>query len=481
MPKRSLPNQRELERLDQAIDAMLARRAGKAIKAAPSLRPLLRLAEGLRDLPRQGFKTNLKRSLERSASMPTTAEPIAAVRTVASPRLSYKDPAKAIEFYEKAFGAKESWRFEVEGNIAHAEIKIGDSAILVCGEWPEGGRFSAETLGQSPVGMVLHVADADAFIAHAVAAGAKVIRPIADQFYGHREGTMVDPFGYAWTASTVKEEMPVEEMHRRFRAMMAKQPAPPPLPRGLRTVTPYLVAQDAPALLDFIKQTFGGEETERSIGSAGGIHAEIRLGDSVLMVGGGAPELSWKGESQPTGLHVYVEDTDAVYQRALEAGAVSIQEPADQDYGERSGSVKDAAGNHWYIATHQGPKYIPEGLNTVNVCLHPLRAEPVIGFLTRAFGAKQLSKYASPDGVVHHAELRIGDSVIEMGEAHGPYQPMPTMFYLYVPDVDEAYQRALAAGAASMFEPKEQPYGDRNAGVKDPFGNQWYLAAPVKK
>jgi PhnB protein len=481
MPKRSLPNQREVEHLDQAIDAMLARRAGKASKATPSLRPLLRVAEGLRDLPRQGFQANLKKKLERSASMPTATEPTAAIRTVASPRLSYKDPAKAIEFYERAFGAKESWRFENEGGLAHAEIKIGDSVILLCGEWPEGGRFSAETLGQSPVGMVLNVPDADAFIAHAVAAGAKVIRPIADQFYGHREGTMVDPFGYTWTASTVKEEMPVEEMHRRFRAMMAQQKPPVPIPRGFRTVTPYIVAADGEAMIEFAKKAFGAEEKFRGIGSAGGIHAELRIGDSMVMMGGGIPGSEFKATPNTTAIHLYVKDADAVYREALAAGATSIQEPADQEYGERSASVKDAAGNHWYIATAKGENYIPRGLDSVNVYLHPLRAEPVIRFLQRAFGARELARYASPDGVVHHAQLRIGDSVVEMGEAHGPYQPMASMFYLHVPDCDAMYRSALAAGATSLSEPKDQPYGDRNAGVKDPFGNQWYLAAPAKK
>jgi PhnB protein len=480
MPKRSLPNQREVEHLDQAIDAMLAHRVAKA-KVPQNLRPLLRVAEGLCDLPREEFKTNLKRSLERSASMPTATEPTAAIRTVASPRLSYKHPAKAIEFYERAFGAKESWRFENEGGLAHAEIKIGDSVILLCGEWPEGGRFSAETLGQSPVGMVLNVPDADAFIAHAVAAGAKVIRPIADQFYGHREGTMVDPFGYTWTASTVKEEMPVEEMHRRFRAMMAQQKPPVPIPRGFRTVTPYIVAADGEAMIEFAKKAFGAEEKFRGIGSAGGIHAELRIGDSMVMMGGGIPGSEFKATPNTTAIHLYVKDADAVYREALAAGATSIQEPADQEYGERSASVKDAAGNHWYIATAKGENYIPRGLDSVNVYLHPLRAEPVIRFLQRAFGARELARYASPDGVVHHAQLRIGDSVVEMGEAHGPYQPMASMFYLHVPDCDAMYRSALAAGATSLSEPKDQPYGDRNAGVKDPFGNQWYLATPAKK
>jgi PhnB protein len=142
--------------------------------------------------------------------------------------------------------------------------------------------------------------------------------------------------------------------------------------------------------------------------------------------------------------------------------------------------VKDQFGNHWYIATFKGEKYIPEGMHAITPYLHPFRAEPMISFLKRAFGAQELEKYASPDGVIHHAKVRIGDSMLEMGEAHGPYQPMATMFYLYVPDVDVAYRRALGTGATSIAEPADQPYGDRNAGVKDPFGHQWYLAGRIR-
>ena len=142
--------------------------------------------------------------------------------------------------------------------------------------------------------------------------------------------------------------------------------------------------------------------------------------------------------------------------------------------------MKDPGGNFWYIATATGDSYKPEGLHNVNPYLHPLRAEPVIAFLKRAFAAEEVAKYASPDGVVHHAVVRVGDSVIEMGEAHGKYQPMQSMFYLYVPNVDDAYRQAIAAGATSLQVPKDQPYGNREAAVKDNFGNKWYIATHVK-
>jgi PhnB protein len=479
MPKRSLP-----EQLDQAVTTLLVRPDAELLPVDQSLAPLLRLAQNLRDLPREGFKARLKSDLERTTSMATTTEPMAAVRTVAAPRLTFKDAAKAIEFYKNAFGAKETFRFETEMGIGHAEIMIGDSVIMLAQEWPEGGRFSAESLGQSPVSMSIQVPDVDAFVAHAVAAGAKLVSPPADQFYGYRDATLLDPFGYMWGARTVKEEMSVEEMHRRFRAMMkeegTKKAGVSPVPTGYRTVTPYMIAQDGPALLEFANQAFGAEETFRAVGSAGGLHGEIRIGDSMVMMGGGIPGREFKGSPNVTAIHLYVKDTDAVYEQALKAGATSIDEPKDQEYGERSASVKDPAGNHWYVATHKGESYIPKGLNSVNVYMHPLRAEPVINFLKQAFGARELAKYASPDGVVHHAEIRVGNSVVEMGEAHGKYQPMKSMFYLYVPDCDAVYRRALAAGATSIAEPTDHPYGDRSGGVQDAFGNQWYIATHIK-
>ena len=495
MPKRSLGkgkndpgnnDAKKIEQLNRAVDALLARADGRPPKAEASIEPLVRVAADLRGLPREEFKVRLKSELvEGRKVMSTVAEPVASVHTSASPRMTFKDAAKAIEFYKNAFGARETMRFEAGGKIPHAEIRIGNSPVMLTEEWPEGNRFSPETLGNSPVMMSLGVPDVDKFFAHAIGAGARTVIPIADQFYGRREGTLQDPFGYLWSVSTVTEEMSVEEMYRRMNAMTkgdaaSKKPAVDPVPRGFHTVTPYMIAPDAEAILTFAKQAFGAEETFRIAGGAGGLHAETRIGDAMLMMGGGISGKPFSGKPNTTALHIYVRDTDAAYKKALQAGATSIGEPQDHEYGERGAGVKDPFGNYWYIATHQGESYIPKGLHNVNVYMHPLRAEPVIGFLKRAFGAQELGKYASPDGVVHHAELRVGDAVVEMGEAHGAYKPMQSMFYMYVPDCDAVYRRALAAGAKSIQEPADQPYGDRSAGVTDPFGNTWYIATHIK-
>jgi PhnB protein len=501
MPKRSLhprnggdKDKKQIEQLNRSVDAMLARADGHLGKVDAGVDPLVRVAAELRNLPRASFKARLKSELEGKNRMSTVAIPESktSVRTTAAaPRLAFLSPAKAIEFYKRALGAKENFRFQVGDDIPHAELSIGDSIINVTGEWPEGGRFSAETLGNSPVWMTLQVSDVDTFAKDAVAEGMKLVREPSNQFYGHRDAILQDPFGYTWTVFTVKEQMSVEEMHRRMQGLSRgpeggagpgapKKSTVNPVPRGLRTVTPYLVAEDAPTILEFAKLAFGAEETMRAM-TGTGVHGEVRLGDSTLMIGGGIPGGGkFPATLHSHALHVYVKDADAAYKKALAAGATSIDEPRDQEYGERSATVKDAAGNIWYIATHTGESYIPKGLNNVNAYLHPLRAEPLIAFLKRAFGAQEIMKHASPDGVVHHAEIRIGDSVVEMGEAHGKYERMPAMFYLYVPDVDAQYQRALAAGAKSLHVPTDQPYGDRSSAVTDGFGNIWYIATHVK-
>ncbi|HYA48009.1 MAG TPA: VOC family protein [archaeon] len=498
MPKRSLHpgddgkktgEQKKIEALNKALDAMLARTDGRMPSVGAEIRPLVRIAAELRNLPREGFKARLKSRLEGRSRMSVVAEPVAAVRITATPRIAFRDPAKAIEFYTRALGAKETFRFQVGDSIPHAELAIGDSSIDVTGEWPEGGRFSAETLGSSPISISVEVPNVDAFTKHAVAAGMKLVREPKDQFYGHRDATLEDPFGYTWGIYTVKEEMSVEEMHQRMRGttegpeggeMPKKEKGVSPIPRGFRMVTPYLIAKDGPALLEFAKQAFGAEETFRAVGSAGGLHGEVRIGDSMLMMGGGIPGKEFRSTPNTHALHLYVKDADAVTAKALAAGATLIDELRDQEYGERSASVRDPAGNYWYIATAKGESYIPRGLHNVNPYLHPLRAEPVIGFLKRAFAAEEVAKYATPDGVVMHAQVRVGDSVIEMGEAHGKYPPMPTMFYFYVPKVDDVYRQAVAAGATSIQEPADQFYGDRTAGVKDAFGNTWYIATHIK-
>jgi PhnB protein len=242
---------------------------------------------------------------------------------------------------------------------------------------------------------------------------------------------------------------------------------------GFTTITPYLTVREH-GLLDFLIRVFGAVETRSTHGSAGGVHREVRIGNSMIMIGEGGPEGAVP--FRPAEFHVYVEDVDAAFQRALAAGAISLGEPADRPYGERAGFVRDAFGNHWFIATHLGGSYVPEGLRTVTPFLHAEAATRYIGFLTQAFGAVEEGRHAGPEGRVMYARLRIGSAAIELGEAEGPAASMPSGFYLYVSDPDALNEQALAAGAKSLWPPADQAYGERVAAVEDPIGNQWFIA-----
>jgi PhnB protein len=125
-------------------------------------------------------------------------------------------------------------------------------------------------------------------------------------------------------------------------------------------------------------------------------------------------------------------------------------------------------------------KHIPKGYRTVTPYLVVPGAAKLIEFLRKAFRAKERLRMPRPDGGVAHAEVKIGNSIVMMGEPMAGMETMPAMIYLYVKDVDKTYARALKAGAASVREPTNQFYGDRNAAVKDAFGNQWYIATHVE-
>ncbi len=134
----------------------------------------------------------------------------------ATPYLIIKDAARALDFYKQALGAEELFRMaSPDGKIGHAEIRIGNSILMLADEHPEMGYQSPQSYGGTPVSIMLYVEDVDAQFQKAVAAGAKVKRPLKDQFYGDRSGTIADPFGHEWTIATHKEDLPMEEIERR--------------------------------------------------------------------------------------------------------------------------------------------------------------------------------------------------------------------------------------------------------------------------
>jgi PhnB protein len=137
-----------------------------------------------------------------------------------TPYLYMSDATRAIEFYKEVFGATELFRMDAPGGkIGHAEIMIGDSHVMLSDECTETDERSPQTVGGSPVGLLLYVEDVDAIAGRAVAAGAKLLEPLEDKFYGDRMGKLVDPFGHIWAIATHMEDVSPEEMEKRAAAM----------------------------------------------------------------------------------------------------------------------------------------------------------------------------------------------------------------------------------------------------------------------
>ena len=155
--------------------------------------------------------------------MATKAKAIPDGYHAVTPYLVVHDAARAIDFYQHAFGAKEVMRMDgPPGKIAHAELKINDSMIMLSDEMPGSGARSARSLGASPVSIFLYVEDVDAVFNRAVTAGAKVDQALADMFWGDRYGKLTDPFGHSWSLATHKEDVAPAEMTRRSKEAMAK-------------------------------------------------------------------------------------------------------------------------------------------------------------------------------------------------------------------------------------------------------------------
>ena len=142
-----------------------------------------------------------------------------------TPYLIVDDAAEAIRFYEKALGATEIFRLPMGDRIGHAEIKIGDSIVMLSDEWPDMGKLGPKARGGATSSMMLYVEDVDAAYARATAAGATVERPPEDQFWGDRMGSLIDPFGHSWSLATHVEDVAEDEMQRRMEAF-SKQAEP---------------------------------------------------------------------------------------------------------------------------------------------------------------------------------------------------------------------------------------------------------------
>ncbi len=299
-----------------------------------------------------------------------------------TPQITVKGVDAAVDFYVKAFAASKTLTMPgPDGKTMHAEIKIGDSIVMIDEEM-EGSK-SPVTLGGSPAMLMLQVASADTTFNAATAAGATIEMPIADQFWGDRYGTIVDPFGHRWSVSSNIEVLTSEQIEQRAALMygpadkkgkkpakaskkapaepawkkIAGTPATQPVPAGYHTVTLALTVKDGAAVIDFYKAAFGASELDRMAAPDGKVlHAELKIGDSRIVLGDEFPEMGAKSATtlggSPVVVHHYTTDADAAFTRATTAGGKTVMPVADMFWGDRYGAIVDPAGFQWGLATH---------------------------------------------------------------------------------------------------------------------------------
>ena len=242
------------------------------------------------------------------------------------------------------------------------------------------------------------------------------------------------------------------------------------VPQTRHTLTPHFTVHGAPGLIDFIGRAFGGQELFRAPMPDGSIaHALVAIGDSTVEMGD-APE---GAEPTRSAIHMYVPNVDEMYAQAVSAGASVVRPIVDQFYGDREASLDDPFGNRWYIASP-----VREGYRTITPVLHPRGTDRAIEFLAEAFGGELVDEFRTPEGTIMHAVARVGDSLIELGEYRSDWPVFDAGVHLLVDDCDAVYQRAVAAGARTVYPPYDAPYGERSAYVVDPFGNRWYIGTP---
>lgn len=313
-----------------------------------------------------------------------------------TPQLVVKDVDAAVDFYVKAFGATKNYSMPgPDGKSLHAELKIGDSIVMLDEEMQ--GSKSPLSLGGTPATLMLYVASADTTFAAATAAGAKVELPLDDQFWGDRYGQVIDPFGHRWAITTHIEELTAEQTQQRAAIVFAppdkkakkakpgKTPAEPawkkiagapakgPIPEGYHSINIALVVPRAAETIDYYKTAFGAIETERMPSPDGKVmHATLEIGTSKLMLGDEFPDMGSKSAvtlgGTPMNIHFYVPDADAQFNKATGAGGKVMMPMADMFWGDRYGVITDPAGLMWGIATHKEdptPEQMAERMNAM--------------------------------------------------------------------------------------------------------------------
>ena len=313
----------------------------------------------------------------------STVKPIPEGFFSVTPVLTVDDVDAALAFYEANLGAKKRYTLAgPDGKPAHAEMIIGDSIIMLEPSMDGRGTKSPKALGGTNGSLMVYVDDADKTFATATAAGATVEMPLMDAFWGDRYGRIIDPFGHSWGIATHKEDVSPEQMRERAEAfikdpksvaaVIAKNPGKPAAagsrPEGYHTVVPALVEADGAKAIEFYEKAFGAKQKTRMDMPDGSLmHAEIVIGDSIIMIGSEQPAMAaHKAPSHlggtPLTLMLYVEDADKVFAQAVAAGATVKDKLQDAFWGDRFGMVTDPEGHVWGIGTHK-EDLTPEQIN----------------------------------------------------------------------------------------------------------------------
>jgi PhnB protein len=295
-----------------------------------------------------------------------------------TPQLVVAEVDPAVDFYVAVLGAQKLLALTgPDGATVHAEIKIGDSILMIDAENEAQGMKSPFTLGGTPATLMMYVDDVDAAFATAIGAGAKESMPVADQFWGDRYGVLIDPAGHRWALATHIEDLTDEQVQQRAEIVAQakkskkkpKKGAPPPwkavegtpasdpTPDEYRTVTISLTTSDANAAIAFYKAAFGAQDKSLMPTPDGKVmHAELTIGSSVLMLADEFPEMGGTSAAtlggSPVTVHMYTEDVDAAFAAATGAGGRETMPLMVTFWGDKYGTIVDPAGFTWGLATH---------------------------------------------------------------------------------------------------------------------------------
>lgn len=299
---------------------------------------------------------------------PTGVQPVPAGFFTITPIVYVSDVNAAVDYYGKAFGAQPVLSLPgPDGKPVHAEVRLGDSLLMIEPGMAEHGVKTPQDLGgETPASLVYYVADADSVFKAAVDAGAQAAMPLEDMFWGDRYGMIVDPFGHRWGIATHKEDLTDEQVMARAKAVFeggggAPTPGTPATsykPDGYHSLNVAFTVNNASEAIEFYKSALGASERSRMPMPDGRLmHAEVQIGDSVLMLSDEFQEMGSKSArtlgGSPVAVMIYVPDADAAHARASGAGASSTMPPTDMFWGDRFGQVMDPFGYRWGIATHK--------------------------------------------------------------------------------------------------------------------------------